>query len=154
MELSGAYEQTPAQTASQAWRYVVAQATGILMARLRINSESAFARLASTASDERRPLVAVARERGGGQQVGVRSDQVYWATAAPSIVNSRRESRPSGRRLARFSDFRAVPLALEPGHVLIRSTRCFHDDAGHLTHAQTAHLRSFAEDLVAAEPRI
>jgi AmiR/NasT family two-component response regulator len=62
MDLSGAYEQTPAQTASQEWRYVVAQATGILMARLRVDSETAFPRLANTASDERRPLVAVARE--------------------------------------------------------------------------------------------
>ena len=62
MELSEAYEQTPAQTASQAWRYVVAQATGILMARFRISSETAFARLATKAADERRPLVAVARE--------------------------------------------------------------------------------------------
>ena len=62
MELSEASVQTPAQTASQAWRYVVAQATGILMARFRINSEAAHARLADMAAEDRRPLVAVARE--------------------------------------------------------------------------------------------
>ncbi len=62
MELSEACVQTPAQTASQAWRYVVAQATGILMARFRINSEAAHTRLADMAAEDSRPLVAVARE--------------------------------------------------------------------------------------------
>jgi AmiR/NasT family two-component response regulator len=62
MELSEACEQTPAQTASQAWRYVVAQATGILMARFRINSEAAVARLADMATEANRPVVAVARD--------------------------------------------------------------------------------------------
>jgi len=62
MELSEACVQTPAQTASQAWRYVVAQATGILMARFRISSETAHARLADMAAEASRPLVAVARE--------------------------------------------------------------------------------------------
>jgi AmiR/NasT family two-component response regulator len=62
MELSEACEQTPAQTASQEWRYVVAQATGILMARFRINSEAAVARLADMAAGADRPVVAVARE--------------------------------------------------------------------------------------------
>ena len=62
MELSEAWLQTPAQTASQAWRYVVAQATGILMARFRISSDAAHARLADMAAEDSRPLVAVARE--------------------------------------------------------------------------------------------
>ena len=62
MELSEACVQTPAQTASQAWRYVVAQATGILMARFRINSGAAHARLTDMAAEASRPLVAVARE--------------------------------------------------------------------------------------------
>jgi AmiR/NasT family two-component response regulator len=62
MDLSEAYELTPAQTASQAWRYVVAQATGILMARFRMNSQKALEQLAAMATEDRRPLVAVARE--------------------------------------------------------------------------------------------
>ena len=62
MELSEAGAQTPAQTASQAWRYVVAQATGILMARFRINSHAAHGRLANMAAEENRPVIAVARE--------------------------------------------------------------------------------------------
>ena len=62
MELSDACVQTPAQTASQAWRYVVAQATGILMARFRISSEAAHARLADLAAEDSRPVIAVARE--------------------------------------------------------------------------------------------
>jgi AmiR/NasT family two-component response regulator len=62
VELSEAYEQAPARTASQAWRYVVAQATGILMARFRINSDAAHTRLANMAAEASRPLVAVARE--------------------------------------------------------------------------------------------
>jgi AmiR/NasT family two-component response regulator len=62
MELPEACEQTHAQTASQAWRYVVAQATGILMARFRINSEAAQTRLADLAAEDSRPVVAVARE--------------------------------------------------------------------------------------------
>ena len=61
MELSEACVQTPAQTASQAWRYVVAQATGILMARFRINAEAAHARLAEMAAEDSQPLIAVAR---------------------------------------------------------------------------------------------
>jgi len=62
MELSEAWELTPAQTASQAWRFVVAQATGILMARFRLTAEAALARLATMATEESRPLVAVAHE--------------------------------------------------------------------------------------------
>lgn len=62
MDLSEACGLTPAQTASQAWRYVVAQATGILMARFRINSDAARARLVEMAAEDSRPLVAVARE--------------------------------------------------------------------------------------------
>ena len=62
MELSEVHDLTPAQTASQAWRYVVAQATGILMARFRMNSESALEQLATMAAEDSRPVVAVARE--------------------------------------------------------------------------------------------
>jgi AmiR/NasT family two-component response regulator len=62
MELSEACEQTPAQSASQAWRYVVAQATGILMARFRISADAARMRLGTMAAEDSRPLVAVARE--------------------------------------------------------------------------------------------
>jgi len=62
MELSEPYELRPAQTASQAWRYVVAQATGILMARFRMSSDAALERLATMAAEDSRPIVAVARE--------------------------------------------------------------------------------------------
>jgi len=62
MELSEAWELTPAQTASQAWRYVVAQATGILMARFRLTADAALATLFTMANEDSRPLVAVARE--------------------------------------------------------------------------------------------
>jgi AmiR/NasT family two-component response regulator len=62
MEQSEACEQMPAQSASQAWRYVVAQATGILMARFRISADAARGRLGTMAAGDNRSLVAVARE--------------------------------------------------------------------------------------------
>jgi AmiR/NasT family two-component response regulator len=62
MQDSEAYAQVPAQNAAQAWRYVVAQATGVLMARFRIGSEAAFGKLATMATKSNRPIVVVARE--------------------------------------------------------------------------------------------
>ena len=89
------------------------------------------------------------RDRRGGQRVRIGTGRVNRATTAPSMRHSWGESRPSRGRLARLSDFRcAATLTLEPGHALVRSTRCFHDDARHLTHAQVRIFRSVAEDLV------
>ena len=150
MELSEAYEQTPAQTASQAWRYVVAQATGILMARFRISSEQP-----SRDSPPRQRTNAVpsslwrarsSRRSTGRRQrgPGLRGDHRIFDEAPADA-----RAAGSGGRLARFSDFRrTVPLTLEPGHVLTRCSRCFHDDGRHLTHTQLCTFRSFAEDLV------
>ena len=82
MELSEASVQTPAQTASQAWRYVVAQATGTLMARFRINSGAAHARLTDRRPRPATPRRCGTRDRRRGQQVGVGADRAIGATAA------------------------------------------------------------------------
>jgi len=83
MDLSEACELTPAQTASQAWRYVVAQATGILMARFRISSDAAHARLADMAAEDSRPLVAVAREIVEGVNRSASAPTRSWGQPPP-----------------------------------------------------------------------
>lgn len=62
MEQSGAEEPTPAPTAAEQRRAVVAQATGVLMARFRIDSTAAIVKLATIAAANTRPVVDVARE--------------------------------------------------------------------------------------------
>ena len=62
MEQSGADEPTPAPTAAEQRRAVVAQATGVLMARFRIDSTAAIVKLATIAAEDTRPVVDVARE--------------------------------------------------------------------------------------------
>ena len=62
MEQPGAHEQTPAQTGAQAWRFVVAQATGVLMSRFSVGPDAAIERLATMAAENNRPLLDVARE--------------------------------------------------------------------------------------------
>jgi AmiR/NasT family two-component response regulator len=56
------YEQAPAQTAAQHWRFVVAQATGVLMARDKTGADAAIVKLAAQAAETNRPLLDVARE--------------------------------------------------------------------------------------------
>jgi AmiR/NasT family two-component response regulator len=56
------FEQMPARSEAQDWRFVVAQATGVLMARFRIGSDAAIENLATLAEDTNRPLLDVARE--------------------------------------------------------------------------------------------
>jgi hypothetical protein len=62
MQESEAYEHSPAENAAQAWRFVVAQATGVLMARFSIGSEAALEKLATMATESALPVGVVARE--------------------------------------------------------------------------------------------
>ena len=110
MELSEAYEQTPAQTASQAWRYVVAQATGILMARFRIRLRDSLREtcqhgIGRTPSPRR----CGTRDRRGGQQVGVSADQVYGPTTASSMRH-----QPTREPPAQEGDWRGFPTSGAP----------------------------------------
>jgi AmiR/NasT family two-component response regulator len=56
------FEQMPAQSEAESWRFVVAQATGVLMARSKIGSDAAIDHLAALAAETNRPLLDVARE--------------------------------------------------------------------------------------------
>ena len=62
MEQSEADAPTPAQTAAEQRRAVVAQATGVLMARFRIDSTAAIMKLATIAAEGARPVIDIARE--------------------------------------------------------------------------------------------
>jgi AmiR/NasT family two-component response regulator len=54
--------KSPAQPAADTRHYLVAQATGVFMARFELASDAAFERLAAMAADEDRDVVDVAQE--------------------------------------------------------------------------------------------
>lgn len=62
MDQWGGEQQTHAQSGVEERRYLVAQATGVFMARFGIGPEDAFDKLAGLARDHQRPLIDVARE--------------------------------------------------------------------------------------------
>ena len=78
MKQQQSYKQKPAQSAAEERRYVVAQATGVLIARFGIDSDAAYDKLALMAAEERRPVIDLAREMVKGLEEqdsrGSRSD--------------------------------------------------------------------------------
>ena len=62
MERQQSHKQTTDPPVAEERRYVVAQATGVLMSRLGITSDDASKRLAAIAADEGRHVGDVARD--------------------------------------------------------------------------------------------